>query len=738
MSVAEPAGASESPRTWSPIVRLAAAGSSIVVALPEDGLPRVLHWGPDTGQLSEADFAALVQATTRPNAANGIDVDTSPAILPEAWTGWTGTPGISGHRDGRDWSPRFRTTAVTVTQEWNGGGIEVEARDAITDLGLTLVIEMLPSGLVRARASVRNEGSDAYRVDGLTLMLPVPTRADELLDMAGRWSKERVPQRGTFRVGTYTREGRHGRTGADAATLLTAGTTGLDFGSGEAWGVHVAFSGNHRTVAERIFTGERLIGGGELLLPGEVVLRPGESYTSPYLWGAYGRDGLDDVAARFHRHLRARAGHPRSPRPVTMNVWEAVYFDHDLDRLLELADLAASVGVERFVLDDGWFGDRRNDTAGLGDWAISDAVWGDGRFRRLVDHVKALGMEFGLWFEPEMVNLDSDLARSHPEWLLQVPGRLPVEFRHQQVLDIAQPDAYAHVLRSIVSLVTEYGIDFIKWDHNRDLVDAGSTVTGRAGVHEQTLAAYRLLDEIRAACPGLEIESCSSGGARVDLEILEHTDRVWASDCIDAHERQQIQRWTSQLVPLELIGSHIGAEKSHTTGRKLPLSFRGGTAVLGHFGVEWDLTEATAEQRFELADWVSFYKAQRALIHTGTLIRRDLEAGALWLTGVVAPDQSAGLFAIAFMERPVTWPAGRVLLPGLSPEASYVVTPAGPADGDAGNPKIYPEWWRNGSVTLTGATLATVGLDVPALHPDRAAWIAVEREPQTLAEGSGS
>lgn len=329
--------------------------------------------------------------------------------------------------------------------------------------------------------------------------------------------------------------------------------------------------------------------------------------------------------------------------------------------------------MERYVLDDGWFGSRRDDSSGLGDRTLAEEVWGGGRFRALVDHVTGLGMQFGLWFEPEMVSPDSDLARAHPEWLLQAPGRLPVGIRRQQVLDLTHDGAFAHVRDAMVRLVHEYGIAFVKWDHNRDLIDAGSTRTGRAGVHAQTLAAYRLMTELRAACPGLEIEACSSGGARVDLGVLEHADRVWASDRIDAHERQQIQRWTAQLLPPELVGSHVGAERAHTTGRRLDLPFRAATALFGHFGIEWDLGAASPAERRELAGWVALYKRHRALIHAGRVVRRSADDDSLWLHGAVSPARDEALYALTLRERPVTWPSGRVRLPALDPDTSVVL-----------------------------------------------------------------
>ncbi|MDQ1218323.1 alpha-galactosidase [Microbacterium arborescens] len=701
-----------------------AAGVCLILGTPHDALPYVVHWGADDGGLDRSDATALRRHAQAPLATNGVDVPVRLSLLPEHSTGWTGTPGVSGNRDGADWSPRFIPVSRDVVRGESGGRLSVTAVDERAQLELELIVELTPQGLVRIDTAITNVGPSPYALDALAPALPVPTRADVVFDLAGRWAKERVPQQRPFTVGTHVREGRHGRTGADSAYLLTAGTPDLDFGHGEGWGIHVAFSGNQRLGAERTFSGERMLFGGELLLSGEIELGPGESYATPTLFGAYGA-GFDDIAARFHRHLRARPRHPRSPRPVVMNVWEAVYFDHDLPRLLELADLAREVGVERFVLDDGWFSSRRDDTSGLGDWVLSEEVWGGGRFRELVDGVRARGMEFGLWVEPEMVNPDSDLARAHPEWMLQLPGRLPVAFRHQQVLDLTHPGAFAHVRDQIVALVREYDIAYLKWDHNRDLIDAGSTRTGRAGVHAQTRATYRLLDEIRDAAPGLEIESCSSGGARVDLGILEHTDRVWASDCIDAHERQQIQRWTAHLLPPELVGSHIGADRAHTTLRRLDLPFRAATSLFGHFGIEWDLTEATVQERRDLAEWVAFYKSVRGLVHTGTTVRRDLEDGDLWLHGSVAADRGEALYLVTLRERHITWPVGRVLLPGLDPRLRYRVTAAGPHAAEGYDPRVHPSWWREG-IVLSGAALANVGVHVPALHPDQAALLHAE------------
>ena len=697
------------------LVFFRSAGVSLALRLPSAGLPVVLHWGADLGDLTAPDLAALA-AGVGPGVHAGPDLPIEISVVPENGRGFSGRAGLEGHRGGAAWSPRFDETTYRVDHGIRE--VRADAVDRTAGLALTVRLRLTDAGLVVASAAVTNMREGAYDLGRLTVALPVPAVAEEILDQAGRWSKERVPQRRAITVGTHLRESRRGRTGADAATVLTAGTAGFGFRTGEVWGVHTGFSGDHQHALERVSEGVTLLSGGELLFPGEVTLGEGESYATPELFFAYGA-GLDDQAARFHTELRARPGHPRSPRPVVLNTWEAVYFDHDLDTLLTLADRAAEVGVERFVLDDGWFLGRRDDTAGLGDWIVDPGVWPEG-LHPLVARVREHGMQFGLWFEPEMVNPNSELARAHPEWMLQPAGRLPLEARHQQVLNLGIEAAWRHVFDAISALVTEYAIDFIKWDHNRDLIEAGSTVTSRAGVHEQTLAVYRLMDALKAAHPGLEIESCSSGGARVDLGVLQRTDRIWASDCIDPLERQQILRWSAQLVPPELVGSHIGAPTSHTTGRTHDLSFRAATAIFGHFGIEWDIASATEAERTELADWVALYKQVRALLHAGTVVRVDGTGDELQVSGVVSPERDEALFSFAMLARPSTWPPAAVRIPGLDPERRYRVERVGagdppPLDGAA------PAWWSGGGLVLTGRMLAAAGLQAPPLRAEHAA-----------------
>ena len=700
------------------LTHLRAAGVSVVLDSRGRLLPAVVHWGTDLGDLSAAELADLVVAARPPLGDSEFGSPQRVCVVPTEAEGWLGTPGLSGSRGGRGFSPRF----TLVDERETAGGRTYLARDEEAALDLSVFVELTSTGLVRLRAGLvnRHEG-ETYDLDGLGVALPVPSEADEIQDLAGTHTNERTPQRLPFVVGAHKRESRQGRPGLDSSYLLAAGRAGFGFTSGQVWGVHVAWSGNQVATAERSFNGLRVLSAGELLLPGELTLAPGEAYESPWVYGSYG-EGLNELSGRFHRHLRARSHHPARTRPVLLNTWEAVYFDHDLEKLGALAEVAASVGVERFVLDDGWFLGRRDDTAGLGDWEVDETVW-PGGLHALVDKVTGLGMEFGLWVEPEMVNLDSRLAREHPHWVLRPGEEVGLPSRQQHVLDLGNPDAYKHVATLLHRLLDTYPIAYLKWDHNRVVTQAGQSGTGRPGVHAHTKAAYRLLDELRRDHPGLEIESCSGGGGRIDLGILERTDRVWASDCIDALDRQKIQRYTQLLLPPELVGTHIGAARSHTTGRVHDLDFRAAAAMWGHLGIEWDLTAVTPDELDRTRRWVALHKRLRPLLHTGTVVVGDHPDPAVWVNGVVSPDADEAVYGLTTVGRSSTWPPGRVRLPGLDPERRYEVRPL-----EVGEEPLRgandPQWCRSG-LRVTGKVLAAVGVQMPPLWPERTRLVSV-------------
>ncbi|WP_449373818.1 alpha-galactosidase [Arthrobacter psychrolactophilus] len=695
-------------------------GTSVIVDLTTVGTPTIIHWGAPTGVLSTTELESLAVAARPQRVSGGIDLPARLTLLPQEAFGWQGSPALTGQRSRSGWLFALTTTAALVEDS----SLTFTAEDVSGELALVTELSLTAAGVLKQRHTLTNTGSTEYQLQQLTAAFPLPASATTVQDSTGRHLKERTAQRRPLTVGAHVRESRRGRPGADASLLMLAGSENFGYRSGLVHGVHSAWSGNHRLTAERTITSDNFLTAGELLLPGEVVVAPGESHTTAWALGSWGY-GLDELSARFHDDLRARPQHPSRPRPVTLNTWEAVYFNHDLATLKNLADKAATVGVERFVLDDGWFLGRRDDTAGLGDWFVDPAVWAEG-LSPIIDHVRGLGMEFGLWFEPEMVNPDSELARNHPDWILHTPGRWPVSARQQQVLNLAHPDCFDYLLTRLDVLLGEYPISYIKWDHNRDLLEASDPRSGNAAVRDSTLALYRLLAELKSRHPELEIESCASGGARVDLGILDYTDRIWTSDCIDPIERLDNQANTSLLVPYELMGAHIGGPSSHSTRRQHSLGFMARTAIFGHFGIEWNIADISEEQTSELTQWVSFHKEHRELFHTGRSVHADLPDPALDVRGVVASDGERAIFALTQRTASTTYPSGRITLPGLAATDRYRVTLSHPLDDTLSNGQS-PLAWASHETILSGQLLDSIGIQSPVLFPEQSVLIVLTR-----------
>jgi len=385
------------------LIHLHVESVSVVIAVDHECVS-MSYWGAPLADVS-AD-SGLDLLTADGESHGDIDRSQVPGIWREGARGFMGAPTIAGHRDGRDWSPLFRVihhhaeeNSLVVDFADDSGGLAARAELSLTAHGVLLV-----------ELSLTNTGSGDYTLDSLTTWLPLPDRVGEILDFTGRWVKERQPQRQPIHAGTWLREVREGRSGHDATITQLVMTDGASFGSGEVWSQALLWSGNSAYRVERTATGRTSMGAGELLLPGEIRLQPGQTYRAPAVAAVYSDAGIDGVTDSYVSWLRSRPEHPTSarPRPLTLNVWEAVWFDHDLDRLTALMDVAQEIGVERFVLDDGWFHLRRDDYAGLGDWWVDPDVWPDG-LGELISRVKSRGMEFGLWFEPEMVNPDADL-----------------------------------------------------------------------------------------------------------------------------------------------------------------------------------------------------------------------------------------------------------------------------------------------------------------------------------------
>ena len=707
-------------------IRFDAGETTLILACATGTPPHVAYWGRGLG--AHVSIADLVPLTARQGGPGSTDVAIAASLAMEPGLGLLGPCGFAAHRDGRDWGSRF--DVVSVTQ--NAGSAALVCRDPRTRLRLDYAIAVDPrSGVLTIGTTLTNEGNGILDLGEMaTACLPIPQPMTDIIGFSGRWTDEFRRERLARFSGGYIRENRRGRTSHDSFPVVVLCAPATNETMGEAFGLHLAWSGNHRLRVDTLNDGRVFASLGALLLPGEIRLQPGESYWSPDIIAAYSANGLSALSRHFHHHVRTkilRSATRAKPRPVHYNTWEAVWFAHDVGKLKDLATRAAAIGVERFVLDDGWFGGRRHDRAGLGDWTVSDAVYPDG-LKPLVDHVTSLGMEMGLWFEPEMVNPDSDLYRAHPDWVLRIEGVEQIPFRNQLVLDISRPEVAQYLFERIDAILRDHTIGYIKWDMNRDLNHPGDA-QGRPRAHEQVEALYALIDRIRAAHPQVEIESCSSGGARADMGILAHTDRVWTSDSNDALDRQGIQRGASFLLPLDVLGTHVGPSQCHQTGRKLSMGMRAGTALIGHMGVELNLLTEPESDLSKLKAAISLHKQHRALIHNGDFQRLDTP-NYLVVVGVVAPDKTEAVWSVAFMKGHDATLPDRVYPTGLDENARYRVR------------LIWPQGWRSLSspsivevldllgdgAVLSGEALMTAGMQLPLAMPQTVLLFHFESE----------
>jgi alpha-galactosidase len=410
------------------------------------------------------------------------------------------------------------------------------------------------------------------------------------------------------------------------------------------------------------------------------------------------------------------------PRPVHLNTWEGLYFDVHSDKVMQLADAAARIGIERFVLDDGWFHGRHDDTAALGDWWPDETKFTAG-LADLIAHVNALGMEFGLWVEPEMVNPASELYRAHPDWALQIEGRPLLTARNQLVLDISRAEVAPLLFERLSALLQAHAIRYLKWDHNRDLTTA-ALAGGQPGYRAQVHALYVLLARLRAAHPEVEIESCSGGGGRIDFAVLRHTHRVWTSDNIDALSRLAIQRGCLQFFPPEVMGAHVGTAPAHTTGRTQAMAFRAAVALPGHLGVELDARHLGAAEAGELGAWITLYKQLRERLHHGRDWLGEGGDGLLWQ----AHGDEAASEVLLLVYRPTPSShryAPALRLPMLDPGARYrarQVLPEGTRrpSGRHHTAAFFDALAGPDGLLLDGAWLARAGLPMPRVQAETA------------------
>lgn len=623
----------------SDLALLRTPNSVYALRIGPDGSPRHLYWG---APLDGPDLSRLPDPASP--AASSFEADAAADELAPQTGARFGPAGLQVRFADGTSGAQWRFTGHTV----EGGELRLRLSDRRYPLRAELCYRVRPGSDVIERwvelthtAAADEDDAGPITVDRLdSASWTAPALADyRLSHLTGGWNSEFQLHRDRLPVAETVLTSRRGLTGhhANPWLALDDGTASED--RGEVWSTALAWSGSWRITLHRDPVGRTTWTGGFGHEGLRWTLRPGESLRTPVFAGLYTPHGFGAASRAWHAHIRDHVlPEPGRDRPVLYNSWEATGFGVDQPGQVRLAHLAARAGAELFVLDDGWFGARRDDAAGLGDWVPREDAFPDG-LRPLADEVHRLGMEFGLWVEPEMVNRDSELYRAHPDWVLHSPTREATELRNQLVLNFARPEVEAWAHHTLDAVVRDHRVDWLKWDANRAFTEAGwdgHPDPDRLWI-DHTRAVYRVMDRLRADHPGLRIEACAGGGGRADLGILARTDQVWTSDNTDPVDRIAIQDGFSQLFPARVMAAWVTDSPNVTTGRLTPLRFRFHVAMSGALGLGGDLTAWSEEELDEAAGLVAEYKRIRPLVQYG-LQHRLTGAGGVSAVHYAAED----------------------------------------------------------------------------------------------------
>lgn len=563
--------------------------------------------------------------------------------------------------------------------------LDIVLRDAARGARVHLLYTVFPKSDVIARSVVvENDTDAAFTLEHIaSLQLDLPRGDFDLLQLPGAWARERHAERLPIGHGLRTLRSVRGATGHsmnNSFALLSPDATET---AGEAYGIVFCYSGNFQADLDGSPYGTTRAQIGISPETFSWTLAPGASFHAPQAFLVYSDAGLGTMSRRLHDFFRSHILDPRwalRGRPALVNNWEATYFSFNTEKLLSIAQSASTLGIEMLVLDDGWFGHRDDDHSSLGDWYEFAEKIGD--MADLVRDVHALGLKFGLWFEPEMISEDSDLYRAHPDWVLHIPGRDKTLGRDQMVLDFSRPEVVDAIADTIVRLLRRAKVDYLKYDMNRNHTEAfsASLPADRQGEveHRFTLGVYRLHRKLLEGVPGLLIEGCSGGGGRFDAGMLRYTPQIWCSDDSDAIERLRIQGGTSIFYPCSAMGAHVSACPNHQVGRTTPFETRATVAMAGTFGYELDLTKLSEADKALVPKQIADFHRFSPIVLCGDHYRltqpwqnNPVEA---WM--FVSKDKSRATLSVVRRTGVPNQPDLRIRLQGLDPQGRYEIDEA--------------------------------------------------------------
>lgn len=556
--------------------------------------------------------------------------------------------------------------------------LEIYMEDCVSNLKVTLlygVVEQLD--IITRSVIIENHGSEDIIIEkaGSACLELLPGQYD-LLSFCGRHTMERTVQRKRIGYGSSVFESRRGTSSHQYNPAFILADVNATEDCGNCYGIAFVYSGGFRFETEKDpYDQVRTVMS---IQPEQFAypLNPGERFVVPETIFSFSQNGFGALSHNYHNcinHHVIRRSFQKKMRPVLINSWEAAYFDFTGETMLELAKNAADVGIDLVVMDDGWFGKRDDDNSGLGDWEVNEEKLGCS-LGTLIEKINELGVDFGIWIEPEMISEDSTLYRNHPDWVLQIPGRSPVRSRNQLVLDFSRKDVRDYIFASICKVLDQGNITYVKWDMNRSISDVYSHVNVRGTVlHDYVVGVYDFLEQMIQRYPELLIEGCSGGGGRFDIGMLYYTPQIWCSDNTDAIDRTKIQYGTSFFYPASAVGSHVSAVPNHQTGRITSLKTRAVVAMAGTFGYELNLQMLSAEEKEEIKEQVAVFKKQNELIQQGTYYRLTNpmeDAMAAWL--FVSENKKHALFNVVVLDKQANAGVTFIKLKGLLEGSTYI------------------------------------------------------------------
>lgn len=631
------------------IFHLKAKDTSYVMEIARDGYLLHLYWGKKVNEYRHSNFLQLMDRGFSGNPYQHKDdrtfsLDTLPQEYPQYGNSDFRKPGYQiqlengstvtdlrydSHTIFKGKKPLAGLPATYIEKEEEAETLEITMIDALIGLKVVLSYSVFEQFNVIARSvKIMNDGDQSLKLLNVQ-SLCVDFREDDFdfLHLHGAHVRERHIERQPLRHGIQSIESIRGSSSHQHNPFIALLKKGTTENKGEVYAFNLVYSGNFLAQAEvDQFSCTRVTMG---INPFDFSwkLESGEAFQAPEAVMVYSSDGLGSMSRTFHELYRSRlirGNYRDKERPILVNNWEATYFDFTADSILEIAEAGKELGIELFVLDDGWFGRRDDDKTSLGDWFVDLRKLPKG-LNHLASEVEANGMQFGLWFEPEMVSVDSDLFREHPDWCLHVPGRQSTESRNQLVLDFSREDVCKEITKRVSDILANMPISYVKWDMNRHMTEIGSAILPpdrqRETAHRYMLGLYKMLEEITAAFPNVLFESCSGGGGRFDPGMLYYMPQTWTSDNTDAVSRLKIQYGTSLVYPIASIGAHVSAVPNHQVQRITSITMRGDVAMSGNLGYELDLTKLSVQEKMAVKSQVAYYKEIRRLIQFGEFYR---------------------------------------------------------------------------------------------------------------------